>query len=117
MKLRFTKSEAENHCLKVVDDRPLILAPYEDDLFSIGADPLICRSKRELDSECGMINCNTVTTSRILTFESYMVVMSDQIWEMPLSFINSFALMFLENLRPDICVAVSMVSSSLVEPH
>ena len=46
-----------------------------------------------------------------------MVVISDLIWEMPLSFINSFALMFLENLHPDICVAVSMVSSYLVEPH
>ena len=46
-----------------------------------------------------------------------MVVMSDQIWEMPLSFINSFALMFLVKFRPDICFAVIMVSSYLVEPH
>ena len=37
--------------------------------------------------------------------------------EVPLSFINSFMLMFLENLRPEICVAVSVVSSYLVEPH
>jgi len=70
-----------------------------------------------LDSECGKISCKPVTTSRILTFRSYMVVMSDLIWEMPLSFINSFALMFLENLCPDICVAVNMMSSYLVEPH
>ena len=42
MKLRFTKSEANpNHCLKVVDDRPLIPAPSKDDLFLIGVDPLI----------------------------------------------------------------------------
>ena len=46
-----------------------------------------------------------------------MVVMSDQTWEMPLSFKNSFALMFLVNLRPNICFAVSIVSSYLVEPH
>ena len=46
-----------------------------------------------------------------------MVVMSDQIWEMPLSFINSITLMFLVNFRPDICFAVSVVSSYLVEPH
>jgi len=46
-----------------------------------------------------------------------MVVMADQIWEMPLSFINSFALMFLVNIRSDIFFAVSMVSSYLVEPH
>ena len=88
-----------------------------NDLFLIGVDPLTCRSKRELDSRYGMVNCKPVTTSRILTFRSYMVVMSDQIWEMPLSFINSFALMFLVNFRLDICFAISMVSSYLVEPH
>ena len=73
MKLRFTRSETNpNHYLKVVDDRPLIPAPYKDDLFLTGADPLICRSKRELDSRCGMINCKPLTTSRILTFRSYI---------------------------------------------
>jgi len=46
-----------------------------------------------------------------------MVVMSDQIWEMPLNLINSFALMFLVNFRPDICFVVSMVSSYFFEPH
>jgi len=118
MKLRFTKSEVDpNHCLRVVDDRPLILAPSKDDLFQTGADPLTCRSKRELDSGCGIVNFKLVTTSRILTFRSYMVVMSDQIWEMPLSFINSFVLMFLVNFRSDICFVVSIVSSYLVEPH
>eukprot|EP00253_Pinus_taeda_P004561 PITA_04561 len=65
----------------------------------------------------GMVDCKPVTTSRILTFSSYMVVMLDQIWEMPLSFINSFTLMFLVNLCPNICFAVSIVSSYLVEPH
>jgi len=65
----------------------------------------------------GMMDYKPVTTSRILTFKSYMVVMSDQIWEMPLSFINSFALMFLVNLHPNICFAVSIMSSYLVEPH
>ena len=80
MKLRFTRSETDpNLYPKVVDDRPLIPAPSEDELFLTGANPLICRSKRELDSECGMINCKPVTTSRILTFKSYMVVMSNQI--------------------------------------
>ena len=118
MKLRFTRSETDpNHYPKVEDDRPLIPTPYEDDLFLIGAYPLIFRSKRELDSGCGMIKCKPMTTSRILTFKSYMVVMSDQIWEIPLSFINSFALMFLVNLHPNICFAVSTVSSYLVEPH
>ena len=64
-----------------------------------------------------MVDCKHVTTSRILTFRIYMVAMSDQIWEMPLSFINSFALMFLVNLHPNICFAVIIVSSYLVEPH
>ena len=118
MKLRFTKSEANpNHCLNVVDDRPLILAPSEDDLFQTSVDPLTCRIKRELDSGCGMVNCKPVTTLRILAFRSYMMMMPNQIWEMPLSSINSFALMFLVNFRLDICFAVSMVSSYLVEPH
>ena len=39
-------------------------------LCLIGADPLICRRQRELDSECGNINCKPVTTSRILTFKN-----------------------------------------------
>ena len=65
----------------------------------------------------GIMDCKPVTTLTILTFRSYMVVMSDQIWEMPLSFINSFALMFLVNLCPNICFEVSIVSSYLVEPH
>ena len=118
MKLRFTRSETDpNHYLKVVGDIPLIPTPYEDDLFLIGVDPLICRSKRELDSGCGIIKCKPVTTSRILTFRSYMVVMSDQICEMPLSFINSFALMFLVNFHPELCFVVRMVRSYLVEPH
>ena len=64
MKLRFTRSEVDpNHCLKVVDDRPLILAPHKDDLSLTGEDPLICRGKRELDSGFGMVNCKLVTTS------------------------------------------------------
>ena len=118
MKLRFANSEADpNHCLKVVDDRPFTPTPSKNDLFLIGADPLTCRSKRKLDSGCGMVNCKPVTTSRILTFRSYMVMMPDQIWEMPLSFINSFALMFLVNFRPNIRFVVSMVSSYLIEPH
>lgn len=63
LKLRFTRSEDDpNHCLKVVDDRPLILVPYEDDLFLIGADPLICKSKRELDSIFGIMNYKHVNT-------------------------------------------------------
>ena len=65
----------------------------------------------------GMMGYKFVTTLRILTFRSYMVVMSDQILEMPLSFINSFALMFLVNLHLNICFAVSIVSSYLVEHH
>ena len=90
MKLRFTRSEANpNHCLKLVDDRPLILVPYEDNLFLTGTNPLICKSKRELDSRNGMVNCKLVTTSMELTLRSYAVVLPDLTWEMPLSSVNS----------------------------
>jgi len=72
MKLRFTRSETDpNHYPKVVDDRPLIPTSYEDDLFLTGTDPLICRSKRELDSGCGMINCKPVTISRLISQKLY----------------------------------------------
>lgn len=81
MKLTFTRSETNpNHYPKAMDDRPLILAPHKDDLFLTGANPLICRSKKELDFECGMINYKRVPTLRILTFTSYTVVVSHQIW-------------------------------------
>eukprot|EP00253_Pinus_taeda_P024247 PITA_24247 len=65
----------------------------------------------------GMMDCKPVTTSRILTFRSYIVVMSEQIWEMPLSFINSFTLMFLVNISLNICFVLSIMSSYLVDPH
>eukprot|EP00253_Pinus_taeda_P032370 PITA_32370 len=42
MKLGFTRSEADlNLYFKVEDDKPLILVLYVDDLFLIGANPLI----------------------------------------------------------------------------
>eukprot|EP00253_Pinus_taeda_P023784 PITA_23784 len=140
MKLGFTRSEADpNLYFKVEDDKPLILVLYVDDLFLIGAHPLIQKCKRELASEFemkdqglevwqkpreifpsqgkyvvnilerfGMVDYKLVTTSRSLTFRSYMVAMPDQIREMPLSFKNSFALMFLVNLCPNICFVVSI---------
>ena len=95
----------------------MIELSYQHLMRTTYADPLTCRSKRELDYGCGMINCKRVTTLRILTSRSYTVVMSDQIQQMPLSLVDSFALMFLVNFRPDICFAVSMVRSYLVEPH
>eukprot|EP00253_Pinus_taeda_P032297 PITA_32297 len=55
MKLGFTRSEADpNLYFKVEDDKPLILVLYVDDLFLTGADPLIHKCKRELDSEFEM---------------------------------------------------------------
>ena len=55
MKLGFTRSEADpNLYFKVEDDKPLILVLYVDDLFLIGADPLIHKCKRELASEFEM---------------------------------------------------------------
>ena len=55
MKLGFTRSEADpNLYFKVEDDKPFILVFYVDDLFLIGADPLIHKCKRELASEFEM---------------------------------------------------------------
>eukprot|EP00253_Pinus_taeda_P028996 PITA_28996 len=55
MKLGFTRSEADpNLYFKVEDDKPIILVLYVDDLFLIGAHPLIQKCKRELASEFEM---------------------------------------------------------------
>eukprot|EP00253_Pinus_taeda_P012905 PITA_12905 len=55
MKLGFTRSEVDlNLYFKVEDDKPLILVLYVDDLFLIGADPLIHKCERELASEFEM---------------------------------------------------------------
>eukprot|EP00253_Pinus_taeda_P018993 PITA_18993 len=55
MKPGFTRSEADpNFYFKVENDRPLILVLYVDDPFLTGADPLIHKCKRELDSKFDM---------------------------------------------------------------
>ena len=52
MKLGFTRSNADpNLYFKVVQEKPLILVLYVDDLFLTGADPLIHQCKRELVAE------------------------------------------------------------------
>jgi len=119
MKLIFTRSESDpKHCLKVVDDRPLILAPYEDDLFLIGADPLICKSKRELDSRVGRVNCRLVTTSMDLNFQKLCGRDTRPDLGNASEFLKLIlTLMFLVNSRPDICCVVSILSSYMVEPH
>ena len=49
MKLGFTRNEFDpNLYFKVENDKPLILVHYVDDLFLIGANPLIHKCKREL---------------------------------------------------------------------
>ena len=63
MKLGFTRSEADpNLYFKVEDDNHLILVLYVNDLFLIGADPLIHKCKRELASkfemkDLGLMHC------------------------------------------------------------
>lgn len=55
MKMEFTRSEADSNLyFKIEKDMPLILVFYVDDLFQIGADPLIYQCKRELASELEM---------------------------------------------------------------
>eukprot|EP00253_Pinus_taeda_P003531 PITA_03531 len=55
MKLGFTRSEADpNLYFKVINDKPLILVLYVDDLFLTGVDSLIHECKREMASEFEM---------------------------------------------------------------
>eukprot|EP00253_Pinus_taeda_P012082 PITA_12082 len=59
MSVGFTRSEADreanpNLYFKVEDDKPLIVVLYVDDLFLIGANRLILKCKRELDSDFEM---------------------------------------------------------------
>jgi len=119
MKLRLTRSEVDpNHCSKVVDDRPLIPTPSEDDLFLLGADPLICKSKRELDSRFGMVNNKPATTSMELNFQKLCGRDTGPDLGNAFEFQKPIqALMFLVNSYPDICFAVSMMSSYMVGPH
>ena len=61
MKLGFTRSEADpNLYFKVENDKPLILVLYVDDLFLTGANPLIDKCKRELDSKFEMKNLGSM---------------------------------------------------------
>lgn len=119
MKLRFTRSEVDpNHCFKVVDDRTLILVPYEDDLFLTGTYALICKSKRVLDFEFGMVECKPVTTLMELKFKK----LCGSVVGLDLGNASKFrqliiAFMFLVNFRLDICFAVGMLSSYIVEHH
>jgi len=119
MKLRFTRSEVDpNLCLKVVDHIPLILVTYEDDLFLAGTDHPICKSRRELDSKFGMVNCKPVTTLMELNFKK----LCGRVAGRNLGNASEFhqlmvALMFLVNSRPNIRFAVSMMSSYMIEPH
>ena len=55
MKLSFTRSNVDlNIYFKVDREKPIILVLYVDDLFLIGADPLIHQCNRELASEFEM---------------------------------------------------------------
>jgi len=101
-----------------VDDRPLILETYEEDLFLTGAYSFICKSKRELDFRFGMVNYKPMTTSMKPNFRK--LCGSDT--EPDLGNVYEFhklilALMFLVKSCLDICCAVSMLSAFMVEPH
>jgi hypothetical protein len=55
MRLEFSKSYVDpNLYYKVVNDIPMILLLYVDDLFLTGAKPLIIQCKRELAYEFDM---------------------------------------------------------------
>eukprot|EP00253_Pinus_taeda_P024837 PITA_24837 len=102
----------------VVDDRPLILVLYVDDLFLTGADPLIYKRKRELDFKFGMVDCKPMTTPMELNFKKLCGSAAGPELGNAFEFRQLIvALMFLVNSRLDICFAVSMLSQYMVEPH
>lgn len=118
MKLRFTRSEVDpNHCLKVVDDRSLTLAPSEDDLFLTSAGPLICKSKRELDSGFGMVNCKPVTTSMELNFQKLYGSNTRLDLGNASQFHKLICIDVLGELLSKHIFSISMMSSCMVEPH
>jgi hypothetical protein len=54
-RLGFSKSYVDpNLYYKVLNDAPMILLLYVDDLFMTGVEPLIIKCKRELSSEFNM---------------------------------------------------------------
>ena len=119
MKLGCTRSEADlNLYFKVEDDRSLILVLYRDYFFLTGADPLIYKCKREFDSEFGIVDCKPVTTPMELNFKKLCGNVARPNLGNPSEFHHLIiALMFLVNSHPDICFAVGMLSSYMVEPH
>jgi hypothetical protein len=55
MSLGFTKSKADSNLyFKIMDNEPVILLLYVDDLFLIGEEKLIAKCKRRLASEFEM---------------------------------------------------------------
>jgi len=64
MSLGITKSKADSNLYyKVVDDGPMILLLYVDDMFLTGNEKLIARCKRELAAEFEMKDLNHYTIS------------------------------------------------------
>jgi len=55
MSLGFTKSKADSNLYyKVEGDRPVLLLVYMDDLFLMGDEELISKTKKKFDSEFEM---------------------------------------------------------------
>eukprot|EP00253_Pinus_taeda_P001731 PITA_01731 len=96
-KMGFVKSDADPnlYCL-VVENEPLILVLYVDDLFLTGSSRLIGDCKKNLATEFDMKDLG-----RMHYFLGLQLIRS---------------LMYLVNTRPDICYAVNTLSQFIVEP-
>jgi hypothetical protein len=155
MSLGFTKRSADpNLYFKVVDDGPVILLLYVDDLFLTGVENLISECKRKLVVEFemkylgmmhyflglevwqrqdeiflnqgkyaveilkrfGMLDCKEMATPMV----SNMKLLQDTTSEtMDVTLYRNMvgSLMYLMNMRPDICFVVNTLSQYMEQPR
>jgi hypothetical protein len=143
--LGFTKSKADSNLyFKIMDNEPVILLLYVDDLFLTGEENLITKCKRRLASEFEMkdlglmhyflglevwqsperifLNQEKYTVEILNRFDmleaklKLLVDTSSDLIDATLYKQIIGSLMYLTNTRPDICFAMNTLSQFLVEP-
>jgi hypothetical protein len=155
MSLGFTKSKADSNLyFKVMNDEPVILLLYVDDLFLIGEEKLIIECKKRLSSEFEMKDLGLMhyflglevwhSPERIFLIQGkytvkilkrfdmleyksmntpmeaklkLLVDTSSELIDATLYRQIIGSLMYLTNIRPDICFVMNTLSQLLVEPR
>jgi hypothetical protein len=153
--LGFTKSnEDPNLYFKVVDDGPIILLLYVDDLFLTGVEKIISKCKRKLVVEFemkdlemmhyflglevwqrqdeiflnqgkyaveilkrfGMLDCKAMATPMVSNLK-FLQDMTSETVDVTLYRKMVGSLMYLTNMRPDICFVVNTLSQYMEQPR